>query len=639
MASLSSFALRIDAYRRLGFTNVARVAAYRVALRLRIHPVQHLQRDISGTEFFRAFKGDPVALPVPADWGSSARYFGWFDCPLNFDPPDWHLNPIDAHRFEAIDQPWWTSADFATGIGDIKTVWEASRFDWVVIFAQRVAVGESDNLRRLNTWLTDWALLNPAYMGLNWKCGQEASIRVMHLALAARLLGQLEDPTPDLVRLVEAHLARIEPTLSYALAQDNNHGTSEAAGLFIGGAWLRRVINLHKTRSFSGHAQNFDRHRALGRRWLENRVARLIEDDGTFSQYSTNYHRLMLDTLCLAELARRWLKEPRFSDVFYSRAKAATLWLQAMTGSESGDAPNLGANDGANLLPLTNADYRDYRPTVELARVLFAGEARHLPSVNVDNHVRWLGLGPCDAPNAINESRLRSVTRGYMVLAKGPYRAIFRYPHYRFRPSHCDALHLDVWVDGENVLRDDGSYSYNADPELLRYFGSTRAHNTVEFDDRDMMPKVSRFLRGAWLRSTLVEDPREDNAEVVAAAAYRDWQGASHERRVIVRPCGIRVSDKITGFKKRAVLRWRLSPGEWITDGSRVRRLTCDTGLRGASRQPRWHSLEVTASVAISSFRIVQGWESRHYLQKTAVPVLEVEVNQPGEVVSEYRVD
>ena len=36
-----------------------------------------------------------------------------------------------------------------------------------------------------------------------------------------------------------------------------------------------------------------------------------------------------------------------------------------------GDGPNLGANDGARLLPITNADYRDYRPSVQLASVLF----------------------------------------------------------------------------------------------------------------------------------------------------------------------------------------------------------------------------------------------------------------------------
>ena len=40
------------------------------------------------------------------------------------------------------------------------------------------------------------------------------------------------------MELVYIHLKRIESTISYAIAQDNNHGTSEAAALFIGGSWL-----------------------------------------------------------------------------------------------------------------------------------------------------------------------------------------------------------------------------------------------------------------------------------------------------------------------------------------------------------------------------------------------------------------
>ena len=104
----------------------------------------------------------------------------------------------------------------------------------------------------------------------------------MHLAMAAHLLGQVATPSIGLVRLVRLHLRRIAPTIQYAVAQDNNHGTSEAAALFIGGSWLASLSNER------GAVREAHSWMKQGRKWLENRARRLIAPDGSFSQYSLN---------------------------------------------------------------------------------------------------------------------------------------------------------------------------------------------------------------------------------------------------------------------------------------------------------------------------------------------------------------
>ena len=149
--------------------------------------------------------------------------------------------------------------------------------------------------------------------------------------------------------------------MSYAIGQQNNHGTSEAAALFLGGSFL---FNLD---------ERAERWEATGRRWLESLASNLIEADGSFSQYSVTYHRLMLDTYSLAEAWRRNRKLPAFSGKLNERLAAATNWLWSMTDARSGDAPNIGANDGAQVLSLANADYRDFRPSVQIAAALFRG--------------------------------------------------------------------------------------------------------------------------------------------------------------------------------------------------------------------------------------------------------------------------
>ena len=83
------------------------------------------------------------------------------------------------------------------------------------------------------------------------------------------------------------------------------------------------------------------------------------------------------------------------------------------------------------------------------------------------------------------------------------------------------------------------------------------------------------------------------------------------------------VNDQVDGFQHKAVLRWRLEPGQWLFEGNIL--------SNGE------HVIQVHASVPIVRFELVGGWESRYYLEKTQVPVLEVEIDQPGSFITEYR--
>jgi hypothetical protein len=83
-------------------------------------------------------------------------------------------------------------------------------------------------VKKLNIWLKIGSKLNPPYKGPNWKCGQECSIRVINLVNSSMVLGQDHAPEKWTYRYIKTHLKRIEKTLSYAIAQQNNHATSEA---------------------------------------------------------------------------------------------------------------------------------------------------------------------------------------------------------------------------------------------------------------------------------------------------------------------------------------------------------------------------------------------------------------------------
>jgi len=592
----------------LGFVNIVRVTLYRLGVALGFNPVKSLEANLEKGEFFIEPSTDTIDDVKPNEqWLDKQSCFGRVSA-FSSSPPNWQQSCLTGVEVKDPLRPWWEIEDFDSELGDIKGIWEASRFDWVLSFSQQVALGNKSYLPKLNDWLNDWAAHNPAYLGVNWKCGQEASIRVMHLAMASLILGQSTDTSSVLLSFVKAHLKRISPTISYAVSQDNNHGTSEAAALYIGGSWLLKNGD-----------QDGESWLQQGNKWLTDRAAHLIEVDGSFSQYSTTYHRVMLDTYSMVEVWRERLSLELLDRAIYSQLKLATNWLFYMTQFESGDAPNLGANDGARLLPLGGCDYRDFRPSVQLASVLFLKKAAYAEKGDWDEPLKWLGL---KKPGLTNEkpNSLDMPCGGYALLRKGDAFVMLNYPQFRFRPSQCDALHVDFWFAGENLFRDGGTYSYNAGQSYIDYYGGAESHNTVQFDGREQMPRISRFLLGGWLKAS---DTKFDADANHCAASYTDAEGSTHKRELFLMAGVLRVKDTLTNFSSSAILRWRLGPGEWLIDGNKV--------MNGE------HVITINSDVAIIRFELVEGKESRYYYQESAIPVVEVEIQQAGSITTEYQ--
>jgi hypothetical protein len=594
------FLVKIKTAFALGLGNILYVTYYRFKKMCRLNRAPGVCMKTLGLPFFIETTQNRPFVPTK-DWGEKALYFGWWQRNISYLPPQWHVNPMNGKASLANNTAWWKIRDFDIEIGDIKLIWEASRFNWALAFTERYLAGDKNALCQLNDWIADWCVKNPPFMGVNWKCGQEAGIRVLHIAMTALLLNQVEHSTESLLNFIILHMKRIASTLRYAISQDNNHATSEAAALFIGGSWL----------SYHGVVEGI-KWGKLGRKWLEKGVARLIETDGSFSQYSINYHRVMLDTLSMVEIWRIKLNLLSFSFHWQCKAVAATAWLANMVDP--------GANDSAYLFPLGLLDTRDFRTSVQTATVLF----QHARAYQLDGvwnaRIKALGL---PLPEKVIEARNSQIydQGGYAILRVGSAMAVLRYPRFHFRPSQADLLHVDLWHAGENVLRDAGSYSYHGTAEELAYFPGTASHNTVQFDDRDQMPRLGRFLFGSWLKTKYIETEKINKGSFTAA--YSDRYGAFHKRRMVLSETLLSVYDEISGFKQQAILRWRLLPVVWRLVGNQL-----------VSERGR---ITITATMPISKMALVKGWESRYYLYKREVPILEVEVSQSGELMTTYE--
>ena len=612
--------------KQLGWRNCAAVASHRVALRAGAYQ-QRLP--IAPCPVPEALTAD--VQPTPIAWqpwasaahqcclesaevllGGTATWFGQEQHSVG-SPPDWFLDPASGQRFADGGQHWSRCNAFAGA--DIKRCWELSRWAWAPLFSRAWRLSGDGRFRDgLNAWSQSWCQANPVNGGSNWLCGQEASMRLLHALQAWRLSdapAQQPLASPQRAAFAAAHLQRIAATERYAQAQDNNHWTSEAAALFIGGSWLVACA--------SPAAPVAHRWARLGRRALERSVNRLVMTDGSFAQHSITYHRLLLDTLSQVELWRQWLDLDPFSDRFYQRCRAATAWLAALVDPISGGGPNLGSNDGTFCYQLHSQPYRDFRPTLQLVSVLFEGKPA-FPAGPWDEPLLWLDLIDALPAQPLNSAVADPITvspdGGYGVLRPcGASWALLRLPTYRFRPAHADPLHLDLWHQGKNLLRDGGTYAYNAAPSDLTYFPGVASHNTVEFDCAEPMPRLGRFLWGDWLQLEAPPLAKRSSEGSSISAVYRSPHGR-HERQVQVDSSGTRwtISDSCSGFQQQMLMRWRLSPGDWRLEGP---------SLIGSAA-----TLKITSDQQIARLELVMGWESSHYGSKTPLPVLEVSVTQ-----------
>ncbi len=551
---------------KLGVWNVIYVFYYRLLLKSgslqRKNPIQAPITSLS------VFKARPEIKDMDEQWshqllevadkvlnGKLPYYFyHWMQQSI---PPNWFLNPFNGAEFRATDKHWSRIADFNSDLGDIKNIWEPSRFSWLGILARAYAVsGKVKYLHTLNSWLHEWLLKNPGNQGPNWKCGQEASFRVLNLLNAAHILGQFDDPSQTIVLVIKQHLKRIASNIRYAEAQRNNHATSEAAALYIGGNWLLKVSQTDK--------KDAKRYAQKGRSALEKLSGKLTYDDGSFAQHSVIYHRLFLDTLSTAIFWTHKLRIKDFSQQFYTHAEKSMQWLLSIM-DESGSCPNLGPNDGTLLLANHGCGYRDVRPSLQTASSLIKGRLL-FDEGPYDEALHWFDIdrGKLEVDGYHRKSRVHN--SGYVVMNCSNSWAMLRFPNYKFRPSHNDVFHFDLWSNGKNILFDSGSYSYNPDkgctvPDLK----SVKSHNTLSFDSREQMPRLGRFLLGKWIKSKKIGDIFEKDAN------SGSWQGSyveaaknSHTRTVSWDDNTWEIVDEFAGEAKEVEIGFNFDDCEYL---------------------------------------------------------------------------
>jgi len=520
---------------------------------------------------------------------------------------------------------------------DIKFLWEPARFGWAFTLGRLYHLtGAEKYAQAFWRYFETFTDANPPYLGPQWMSAQEVALRLMAFVWAAQVFEPASASTPErkthLAASVAAHAARIPPTLVYARSQQNNHLLTEAAGLLTAGLAL------------PGHP-NASRWRRLGWRWLNNGLQSQIDGYGEYTQHSTNYHRLMLqvvlwtNALCSNDLSRRF----RWPHQTLEAVRRSVHWLLSMMDFESGRTPNLGANDGAYIFPLTVLPLADYRPVLHAAARAFLGY--DLPGGPWDELALWIGT-QAGAPRSIALPRYL----GDQLYGKHSW-AYLRTAQFNSRPSHADQLHLDLWWRGLNVAQDAGTYLYNAPAPWDNGLTTALVHNTLTVDGHDQFTRRGRFLYLDWFNAYRQSLTPEGSTMLQQVRGRYRGRGCRHTR--IVSVCDNDrwlVEDEILPLRmpwaKRPLsfrLHWLLPDWKWKMEAAEsgiLLRLTSPHGLVELAIRQTPASLPCSVSLFRAGELLhgsaaadpLRGWVSPSYGIKVPALSLAIEARYANEV-------
>lgn len=412
----------------------------------------------------------------------------WKNIGLDYD---WITNPDSGYRYD-IRKHWSEISDLNPANGDIKYVWEKSRFTYLLTILRYDYHFEEDHSAFVFSEIESWIEANPINQGPNWKCSQEISLRLFNWMYVLNFYKNSDALTEELWSKIQNttywSLHHVYHHINFSrIAVRNNHAITETLALTLSELLFPFVPETKKWAK-------------EGREWLEQEVAYQVYEDGTFLQFSMNYHRVLIQLFSFGISLTETYKKP-FSKLFYQRAYASLNFLYQCLQEENGYLPNYGANDGALFFPLTNAAYRDYRSQLNTLHHILTKE-KLFDGVAINEEYSWVQnkANPKYSFKPLSKSFgvLSFENGGYYICRTNESFTFVRCGNHKDRPSHADNLHMDAWVKGQNILRDSGTYKYNTSKEFSDYFTGTKAHNTVLVNKQSQMLKGSRFIWYYW---------------------------------------------------------------------------------------------------------------------------------------------
>lgn len=406
------------------------------------------------------------------------------------NPIHWNHNP-DSNYTYSRDVHWAFIPDLSETNGDIKYVWEKSRFSFLYTIIRYDQHFKHDSSEMVFSYINDWIDHNSINQGPNYKCSQEISLRILNWTFALYYYQNSSKLTEELffkiINSIRQQLIHVYRNINFSrFTVRNNHAITESMCLYVMGILF----------PYFPEAQKFC---FKGKEFFEKEIIYQIYKDGSYLQFSMNYHRVVIQLLTWAlQLSKN--NGMYLTPSVIDRAQKTLQFMIQHIDSVSGKLPNYGANDGALFFKLNNLHFRNYESQINALQVALKGSNVF---TNIDSHedAWWYTSGKLNKERMEPPMYLPIFTAkngGFYTLRSNSTLTTIRCGNHKDRPQQADQNHVDIWYNGVNIIRDNGSYKYNTDTETINYFSGTASHNTIQIGQHNQMLKGGRFIWYYW---------------------------------------------------------------------------------------------------------------------------------------------
>ncbi|GEM_PF-4555805 len=364
---------------------------------------------------------------------------------------DWHKDPFDETIWPRIH---YTRVR-TKAPGDFRSIWELGRLNWLSPLLNAFML-DGDPQWRLHYFsiLRSFVRDNPVGEGVHWTNGQEVALRAIQVLIALRVFG-------DSVEEAEFRLAAdflfwhgryVRTHFEFAdLSLKNNHAIIEAGCLALLGLYFP---TWEKSAEWVDRGMSaLDKHRDQ------------FSDDGGYVQHSHNYHRFVLSSLLYFECLGLNLGH---YDAIFTRS---LFYFKSLIQYPHGELANFGQNDSAMFGISNLSRLRDYRPFLNALEFRTHGTQLHFKRIGESGHAgqgrsHYLGIllfGDTFARAKEGARGVRSVhfeKSGIAAIHHQNTSAFLRTTIAPMQSGHDDFGHCDIWMQGENLTIDSGSFLY-----------------------------------------------------------------------------------------------------------------------------------------------------------------------------------
>jgi hypothetical protein len=382
-------------------------------------------------------------------------------------------------------------------IGDARTNWELNRHFQFALLAKNYYVSKDKAcLAELTELFNDWNEKNPFLWGIAWTSVMEAAIRASNWtytycfledAAAGEIKEKLRIGIINMTDYVARHYSRYSSANNHLLIEAYCLGQSGI--LFDYKPWLDLALSL-----------------------LARELARQNHADGVNKEQSLFYQSFGMEAfgLTLRLLQKNNLKVPETWTPLLTKMCRFVADCQGTHG----ETVEFGDSDNSKILDLTGGEWDYYRYVLSLFSHLLPERYDNLE--HIQENTAWL-FAADETENARQKPPYTTPANvcyregGLTILRNGDRRALIGIDHGELgfgrlaAHGHADALSFQMYLDGEALFIDPGTYIYHCDRESRDDFRRTRNHNTATVGDRDQSQMLGAFLWGKRAKCTLLD--------------------------------------------------------------------------------------------------------------------------------------